>query len=117
MAQSDTYLDPAAPIDDRVNDLLARLSVQEKAGQLTQYFYLRSMHPASDGADPADLPTEHRRPPSQPAMVEAEIRAGRAGSVLFVRDPATRNELQRLAVEHGPHRIPLIFGYDSSATT
>ena len=32
MAQSDTYLDPAAPIDDRVNDLLARLSVQEKAG-------------------------------------------------------------------------------------
>ena len=112
MAQSDTYLDPAAPIDDRVNDLLARLSVQEKAGQLTQYFYLRSMHPASDGADPADLPTEHRRPPSQPAMVEAEIRAGRAGSVLFVRDPATRNELQRLAVEHGPHRIPLIFGYD-----
>ena len=112
MAQSDTYLDPAAPIDDRVNDLLARLSVQEKAGQLTQYFYLRSMHPASDGADSADLPTEHRRPPSQPAMVEAEIRAGRAGSVLFVRDPATRNELQRLAVEHGPHRIPLIFGYD-----
>ena len=112
MAQSDTYLDPAAPIDDRVNDLLACLSVQEKAGQLTQYFYLRSMHPASDGADPADLPTEHRRPPSQPAMVEAEIRAGRAGSVLFVRDPATRNELQRLAVEHGPHRIPLIFGYD-----
>ncbi len=29
------YLDPAAPIDDRVTDLLARMSLEEKIGQMT----------------------------------------------------------------------------------
>ncbi len=35
-AASQTYLDPAASIEDRVNDLLGRMSLAEKIGQMTQ---------------------------------------------------------------------------------
>ena len=78
----------------------------EKAGQLTQYFYF-------------SLPSE-RRPTrrwtpdvsAQPAMVEAARRPGRAGSLLFVTDPAEINRLQRLAVDGNRLGIPALFGFD-----
>ncbi|ARD41909.1 glycoside hydrolase family 3 N-terminal domain-containing protein [Actinomyces gaoshouyii] len=107
------YRDPAAPIGERVEDLLGRLSLEEKAGQLTQYFYLRSMIPGLPGPDGADhLAEQDRKALAQSEMVEGEVRAGRAGSLLFVRSPETINALQRIAVEEGPHGIPLLFGYD-----
>lgn len=34
--QSQTYLDPTAPVEDRVNDLLSRMTLEEKVGQMTQ---------------------------------------------------------------------------------
>jgi beta-glucosidase len=33
---SQVYLDPEAPVDDRVEDLLSRMTLEEKAGQMTQ---------------------------------------------------------------------------------
>jgi beta-glucosidase len=77
--------------NERIEGLLRELSPAEKAGQLTQYFY---------------FPTE--RPPE----VEEALGHGRAGSLLFVTDPAEINRLQRLGVEGNPHGIPLLFGYD-----
>lgn len=107
------YLDPAAPIGERVEDLLGRLSLEEKAGQLTQYFYQRSMIPGLPGSDGADhLAEQDRDVLAQSEMVEGEVRAGRAGSLLFVRRPEAVNALQRIAVEESPHGIPLLFGYD-----
>ncbi|MDX1700321.1 MAG: glycoside hydrolase family 3 N-terminal domain-containing protein, partial [Melioribacteraceae bacterium] len=35
-SQSPTYLDPNAPIESRVNDLLDRMTLEEKIGQMTQ---------------------------------------------------------------------------------
>lgn len=35
-AQTPVYLDPSASIDDRVNDLLSRMTLDEKIGQMTQ---------------------------------------------------------------------------------
>ena len=43
---------------------------------------------------------------SQPAMVEAALGRGEAGSLLFVTDPAEINRLQRLAIEGNRLGIP-----------
>lgn len=82
------FRNPGLTVEERVEDLLGRLSLEEKAGQVTQYFYF--------GSD----------------QVEAAVAAGGAGSLLFVRDPATANRLQRLAVEGSRLGIPLLFGFD-----
>jgi beta-glucosidase len=77
----------------RANALLASMTLEEKAGQISQYFYLTGMS-------------------AQTELAEAEIRAGRAGSLLFVADPAETNRLQRIAVEESRLGIPLLFGFD-----
>ncbi|WP_235559911.1 glycoside hydrolase family 3 N-terminal domain-containing protein [Microbacterium sp. Leaf159] len=97
------------PVEDRVEDLLSRLSVEEKAGQLTQFFYLKR---ADTPVNVEALPPEHRAMAEQPKMVEDAIRAGRSGSVLYATDATMIHELQRIAIEESPHGIPLLFGFD-----
>jgi beta-glucosidase len=75
---------------DRIAALLAQMTPEEKAGQLTQYFEFA----------PDD------------AAISAEIAAGRAGSILFVRDAQEIDRLQRIAVEQSRLGIPLLFGFD-----
>ncbi len=95
-----------AEVADRVETLLAQMSVAEKAGQLTQYFYFNL--PPSEVIE-ATLNTDFS---PQPAMVEAALAKGEVGSLLFVTDPTEVNRLQRLAVEGSRHRIPALFGFD-----
>ena len=93
-------------VDQRVDELIAQLTPAEMAGQLTQYFYFRL--PPETEVEPAlgvDLAT-------QPELVEQALREGRAGSLLFVTDPAETNRLQRLAVDGHRLGIPVLFGYD-----
>ncbi|MGW1269845.1 glycoside hydrolase family 3 N-terminal domain-containing protein [Streptomyces sp. NPDC002491] len=106
------FRDSSLPIEARVEDLLGRLTLEQKAGQLTQYFYLSVAIDMAADSDLESVPEEHRALLQQPAMVQAAIRAGKAGAVLFVKDAAETNALQRLAVEEGPHGIPLLVGYD-----
>jgi beta-glucosidase len=77
-------------VNQKVNALLAQMTLEEKAGQLTQYFKVI----------PDTVPAEER------------IRKGQAGSFLFVSDPAVANQLQRVAVEESRLRIPLLMGFD-----
>ena len=78
---------------NRIDELLAQMTPEEKAGQLIQYFYFSL--PSGAVADPA-LGLDVR---AQPTMVEAAVGQGGAGALLFVTDPAEINRLQRLAVE------------------
>jgi beta-glucosidase len=95
-----------AEVADRVEALLGQMSVAEKAGQLTQYFYF-NLPPAEDnGATPQPEFQD------QPAIVEAALAKGEVGSLLFVTDPAEVNRLQRLAVAGNRHGIPALFGFD-----
>ena len=113
MSERDTTRDAsaAAPatIEERIEALLGEMSVEEKAGQLTQYFYfgfLRDM-PAGGGGELGDMPLAN-----QPQGVEAALARGEAGSLLFAREPAEINRLQRLALEGNRHGIPVLFGFD-----
>ena len=108
------YRDPSLAIEERVADLLARLTVEEKAGQLSQYFYFGAFAPgAGDHDGSADaLPLDADMFREQPRLVEAALARGTVGSVLFVKDAASANRLQRLALEGNRHGIPLIFGFD-----
>ena len=78
-------------VDARVADLLARMTLPEKIGQLCQV----NGHHGHVPADFADA-----------------VRAGRVGSVLNEVDVATVNELQRIAVHESRLGIPLLFGRD-----
>jgi beta-glucosidase len=93
-------------VAERIDALIAQMSVAEKAGQLTQYFYF-SLPPSEDLE--AAFGAGFSR---QPAMVEAALARGEAGSLLFVTDPVEVNRLQRLAVEGSRHGIPVLFGFD-----
>lgn len=79
-------------VERKVEALLARMTLEEKLGQLQQ-----------SGGDVAGK--------AQPPLFES-ARAGRLGSTLGVRGAANANELQRAAVEGTRLKIPLIFGFD-----
>jgi len=73
-----------------VHALLARMTLQEKIGQMSQVA-LNS----SEGEQRDQL-----------------ILNGNVGSMLFVRDPSEINRLQHLAVEKSRLHIPILFGFD-----
>jgi beta-glucosidase len=73
-----------------VDDLLSRMTLQEKIGQMSQVAY----------QEPHTVSHEER------------IRKEQAGSFLFVKDPAEINRLQHIAVDETRLHIPLLFGFD-----
>ena len=79
-------------IEQQINNLLARMTIEEKLGQLQQL----------DGHADGRFKDEH------PDLV----RRGLLGSTLNVRGARNTNELQRIAVEQSRLKIPLIFGFD-----
>ncbi len=80
-----------ATVDERVDQLLRKMTLAEKIGQMSQ------RNVGDDG------------PPDY--MAEA-LRAGRIGSVINVVDVRVVNELQRIAVEESRLGIPLLVGRD-----
>lgn len=93
-------------IADRVEALLAQMTIEEKAGQLTQYFYFGGLPDPEPGTDVGIVPSHLR------AFVEDQAKIGGVGSVLFVRDAEELNKLQKLTVEGHRLGIPLLVGYD-----
>ncbi|RKR73362.1 beta-glucosidase [Frondihabitans australicus] len=92
----------------RVEKLLEAMSIDEKVGQLTQFFFFD----LPDDAPAIDLPGESGDGAAMTAGVEQALDHGTVGSLLFVTDPAATNRLQRRALEGNRHGIPLIFGFD-----
>jgi beta-glucosidase len=76
----------------RVDELLGRMTLEEKIGQLTQIGGVAFI-------------------PGAPKPEEA-VRQGQAGSILWLSNPADINRLQKIAVEDTRLHIPLIFGLD-----
>jgi beta-glucosidase len=82
------------------------MTIEEKAGQLTQYFYFGGLPDPEPGSEIHVIPSKMR------AYVEAQAKVGGVGSVLFVRDAQELNRLQKLTVEGHRLGIPLLVGYD-----
>jgi beta-glucosidase len=93
--KKDVYEDPSQPVGKRVADLLARMTLDEKIGQLQQ---------------------GHREADAEKKF-GAQLRHGTISSFLdgseLIETPFNRNRLQHLAVEESRLGIPLIFGHDS----
>lgn len=88
------YKDASAPIEKRVEDLLSRMTLQEKIMQMNQYTLGRN--------------TVENNLREMAEKVPAE-----AGSVIYFSDDALlRNEMQRRCVEQTRLGIPMIFGHD-----
>ena len=93
VAQTRRARRPAQPgVEQRINALVARMTLAEKLGQLQQL----------DGEANGNYRPEH---------VEM-VRKGLLGSTLNVRGVARTNELQRVAVNESRLKIPLLFGFD-----
>jgi beta-glucosidase len=92
-------------IQEQVDELLAKMTPAEKAGQITQYFYFRL-------PEDAPGPVLDFDPDEQPRMVESKLAQGGVGSLLFLTDPAEINRLQRLAVEGNRFGLPVLIGFD-----
>ncbi len=110
------YLDPALPVDQRVDDLLGRMTLQEKVGQMCQYLgpSRLSNNPAAARRKNDDAATPESYDGLTKDDILARVRAGEIGSFLnFYKDPvAEGNELQH-AAEESRLKIPLLFGADA----
>jgi len=93
--KKDIYEDAVQPVEARVEDLLARMSLEEKIGQLQQ------SHRETNALQKFG-----------PALRHGGISSFLDGSEL-IETPAQRNALQRVAVEESRLGIPLLFGHDS----
>lgn len=113
MDESPRYdkLDPA--IEARADDLLGRMTLAEKVGQLVQITPFAMPDPAQltqliEQAQQTGQPIQF---PPRPGL-EDQIRAGNISSLFNIPDPHMVNTFQRLAVEESRLGIPLIIGND-----
>ena len=82
-------------MEAKVGALLAKMTLEEKIGQLVQYSAGAATGPTSGRTDDKDM-----------------IRRGQIGSLFNVTGARATNELQHIAVEESRLHIPLIFGLD-----
>ncbi len=112
-AQTEAYRDPAVPIPTRVEDLLGRMTLAEKVGQMTQVDLTRLMGTG-----------EWDRGPLNEGWVQRTLGDLHVGSVLsgggaapVPNTPAAwadlTNTLQRAALERSRLGIPLVYGVDA----
>jgi beta-glucosidase len=90
----DIYEDPSQPVARRVNDLLKRMTLAEKIGQLWQVNY--DTTPDKTFAD---------------KLKRGEISSFLDGSAL-IDNPAMRNKVQHIAIDQSRLGIPVILGHD-----
>ena len=96
--QNMLYKNPNAPIEKRVNDLLKRMTIEEKAGQLNQL---------NAGTQTGPLARHDQKVPNI-----ADIKAGKVGSYLNLDGVELTFKYQKVAFEESRLGIPLLFAKD-----
>ena len=81
----------------RAEKLMAKMTLAEKIGQLSQFVPNNSIVTGPDGS---------------PVNVKDVIKEGMCGSMLNVRTPEALIEYQKLAIDSSRLGIPILFGHD-----
>lgn len=110
------YLNPDAPVSKRVEDLLGRMTLEEKVGQMNQYTGIEHIRMTEEqrnrGKDLSASDSYHFYKDCTADSVEARCARGLIGSFLHVYTLEEVNRLQRLAMS-SRLGIPAIFGIDA----
>jgi beta-glucosidase len=105
-----TYRDPKVPIDERVDDLLARMTLDEKIGQLMMGCGGGSMGARTETlTNDADIKELARK---DAGSYLAEIQQGRIGTILQVMTLKDANAIQRVA-QQSRLGIPVLIATDA----
>jgi beta-glucosidase len=111
------YLDSNANVEDRLSDLMARMTLEEKVGQMCQYVGLEYLKKQKRNKRAAgDVSKLNKDAFAMYGLSESEIIQeiidGKIGSFLHVLDPEEVNYLQGFTLE-SRLKIPLIIGIDA----
>ena len=111
------YLDSNADVEDRLSDLMARMTLEEKVGQMCQYVGLEYLKKQKRNKRSAgDASKLNKDAYAMYGLSESEIIQeiidGKIGSFLHVLDPEEVNYLQGFALQ-SRLKIPLIIGIDA----
>lgn len=96
-ARAQAPVEPDSVSVVKARDLLRRMTIEEKIGQMEQASGQQIVDPAG---------------PQHVLDLDTLASSGAVGSFLFITDPARINHLQHLAVEKSRLHIPLLFGFD-----
>ena len=96
----DPYEDPSLPREARVRDLVSRMTLAEKAAQLSQMQVVTTSAKKEGWTD------------AQYAPRKEAVRKGLGSLIFFDADVKGRNEWQKIAVEETRLGIPMVFGMD-----
>ncbi len=94
-----TYKDTELSIDNRVSDLLSKMTLEEKVGQMNQYNGFWNVT--------GPVPVQ-----GDAAKKYKDLRKGYVGSMLNVRGVKEVRAVQKIAAEETRLGIPLIIGFD-----
>lgn len=123
--QSDVaaYLNPNMPVNFRVEDLLHRMTLAEKIGQMDQ-IVTGSLRDTTNPADGTCHNAGGNADPLQPGCLDSVLVKNFTGSILAggTDNPASNtghgwadwyNTIQHYAIDHSRLHIPVIFGVDA----
>jgi beta-glucosidase len=118
-----TYLDPHASIQARVSDLLRRMTLKEKVGQMDQ-IVLEKLRDSSPPANGDCSKNSTNNDPLQTTCLQKVLITDRTGSILSggTDNPKDNtgtgwadlyNTVQHYAAQHSRLHIPIIYGVDA----
>ena len=113
--QKVSYLDAQAPVANRVEDLLSKMTLEEKVGQMSQYVGLFHLKKSADLNTPIDVMADDANafyPGLSGKDLYGLIKEGKIGSFLHVLTAKEANELQK-AAQRTRLKIPLLIGIDA----